>query len=99
MLFQSVDELKIDKSFVLDVMGNLSDSSIVQSTATLAQSLGLHVVAEGVETAEALEFLRTCGVDAVQGYYFSRPLPPGEITAELIEQINAKAASVTSAAD
>jgi diguanylate cyclase (GGDEF)-like protein len=74
-----VDELKIDKSFVFGVPDSPSDSAIVRSTAALGQSLGLHVVAEGVENEHALEFLVGCGVDTAQGYYFSRPVPAPEL--------------------
>ncbi len=74
-----VDELKIDKSFVFGVPDSPSDSAIVRSTAALGQSLGLHVVAEGVENEHALEFLVECGVDTAQGFYFARPLPAPEL--------------------
>ena len=51
-------------------------ASIVETTITLAHSLGMQVIAEGVETAEQLQFLRTKGCDQIQGYYCSRPLSP-----------------------
>ncbi len=70
-----VDGLKVDKTFVLHLVEDARDEAIVTSTITLAHSLGLHVVAEGVETAEALARLTELGCDVAQGYYLSRPLP------------------------
>jgi diguanylate cyclase (GGDEF)-like protein len=70
-----IDVLKIDKSFVRDVMADAADAAIVTSIIALAHNLKLHVIAEGVETAEQLVYLRQHGCDDVQGYYFSRPVP------------------------
>ena len=69
-----VDELKIDRSFVLNLLPGTEDERIVDSVLRLAHALGLRVVAEGVESAEGLEVLRGLGCEQVQGYYFSRPL-------------------------
>ncbi|MBD8525767.1 putative bifunctional diguanylate cyclase/phosphodiesterase [Pseudomarimonas arenosa] len=69
-----VDELKIDRSFVLSLMPGTEDERIVDSVLRLAHALGLRVVAEGVESAEGLDVLRRLGCEVVQGYYFSRPL-------------------------
>jgi len=69
-----VDELKIDKSFVLEVTENRDDALIVKSTIALAHSLGLKVTAEGVENAAASELLASYGCDKLQGYHFSKPL-------------------------
>ena len=69
-----VDELKIDRSFVLSLLPGTEDERIVDSVLRLAHALGLRVVAEGVESAEGLEVLRRLGCEVVQGYYFSRPL-------------------------
>ena len=69
-----VDELKIDKSFVMDLPENTGNKKIVASTVGLAHSLGLSVVAEGVETLEGLTFLKTLGVELAQGYYIAKPL-------------------------
>ena len=70
-----VDELKIDKSFVMGMEQDEGDAIIVRSTIDLAHNLGLSVVAEGVENAAILERLRALGCDEVQGYHISRPMP------------------------
>ena len=67
--------LKIDRSFVSGMVGNTQDAIIVRSTIALAHNLGLGVIAEGVETANAADALRRMGCDQAQGYYFSKPLP------------------------
>jgi len=74
-----VSELKIDKSFVLDMMTNENDAIIVQATIGLAHNLGLTVTAEGVEDEKALEMLNKMGCDIAQGYFFSKPLPKAEL--------------------
>ena len=74
-----VDELKIDKSFVRGMVSDRVDDTIVASTIGLGHSLGLRVVAEGVEDQATLERLGALGCDAVQGYYVSRPLPPDDL--------------------
>lgn len=73
-----LDQLKIDQSFVHDVLINPSDASIAKTIIVLAQNLGLGVIAEGVETEKQREFLAGLGCHACQGYYFSRPLPLAE---------------------
>ena len=73
-----LDELKIDLSFIRGVPGNEDDAAIVTTIISLAQNLGLSVVAEGVETEEQFDFLRERGCDVCQGFLFSRPTPPGE---------------------
>jgi diguanylate cyclase (GGDEF)-like protein/PAS domain S-box-containing protein len=67
-------KLKIDQSFVRDVIQNPEDKAIVLAIIDLSRNLGFQTIAEGVETAEQLAFLRENGCDEVQGYYFSRPL-------------------------
>ncbi|HUK55548.1 MAG TPA: EAL domain-containing protein [Nitrospiria bacterium] len=74
-----VDEVKVDKSFVLGMAANADDAVIVRSTIDLAHNLGLKVVAEGVESREVLERLVEMGCDAAQGYYMSRPIPAEEL--------------------
>ena len=72
-------ELKIDKSFVQEMMGNDRSRIMVQKTIEMGHELGMQVMAEGVETQEQLEFLRVNGCDSAQGYFFSRPIPAGEM--------------------
>lgn len=72
--------IKIDKSFVLNMQTDKDDAVIVRSIIDLGHNLGLKVIAEGVETAQAREMLAEFGCDEAQGYYFSYPLLPGEIT-------------------
>lgn len=69
-----IDVLKIDQSFVNDLTVDADDAAIVVSIISLAHCLRLQVIAEGVETAEQLSFLRAHGCDQMQGYYFSRPI-------------------------
>ncbi|WP_250006581.1 bifunctional diguanylate cyclase/phosphodiesterase [Actinoplanes sp. M2I2] len=80
-----IAELKIDRSFVLDLADNASSRALVASTVELGHRLGLTVVAEGVEDEAAVEALREIGCDTAQGYHFARPLPADALTARLEE--------------
>lgn len=73
-----LDQLKIDRSFVLNLPGDRNDAIIAQTIITMAASLGLDVIAEGVETAAQRAFLLHHGCNSYQGYFFSRPLPLDE---------------------
>jgi EAL domain-containing protein (putative c-di-GMP-specific phosphodiesterase class I) len=74
-----VHELKIDRSFVSQMINNASDEVIVRSTIDLGRNLGLRVVAEGVEDEATRQSLDALGCDAIQGYHVSRPVPPDEL--------------------
>ena len=89
-----VDELKIDKSFVMNMARDASDTMIVRSTIELAHNMGLTVVAEGVDDEGALERLRTLGCDMVQGFLLSRPLTAEEIAARLASHAQARVAAI-----
>jgi len=69
-----VNEIKIDKSFVTDMLTSENDAVIVKSIIDLSHNLGLNVVAEGVEDKETVDRLQSLGCDVLQGYYFSKPL-------------------------
>jgi diguanylate cyclase (GGDEF)-like protein len=79
-----VDELKIDKSFVMGMAEHKDDEMIVRSTIDLGHNMGLKVVAEGVETEQTMAQLKDLHCDLVQGYHLSRPLPPAKLEAWLI---------------
>ena len=80
----AVDEVKIDRSFVMEIsQDGTEEAPFVASIIGLAHSLGLRVVAEGIETQMQADFLRDQGCDELQGYFFSRPVPAAEIPALL----------------
>jgi diguanylate cyclase (GGDEF)-like protein len=74
-----VDELKIDKSFLVDLPSDDGNATIVRSTIELGHNLGLLMVAEGVEDAATLAMLRAWDCDVAQGYLFSRPMPASDV--------------------
>ena len=79
-----VSTIKIDRSFVMDMLASESDAAIVRSTVELGRNLGLQVVAEGVETEEAWEALREQGCTLAQGYLIGKP--PGRALRELLDE-------------
>lgn len=78
-----VAEIKIDKSFVLNMANDENDASIVRATIRLAHDLGLEVVAEGVEDQQAQELLQELGCEYIQGYHIGRPMPNEELLSTL----------------
>jgi len=82
-----VDAVKIDQSFINDLIDSPDDMAIARAIITLAHNFGLRAVAEGVETTEQLEFLRTLNCDGAQGYIFSRPLMANDAAAILSRDI------------
>lgn len=84
-----VHELKIDKSFVMEMDTHKDDAVIVHSTIELAHNLGLRVIAEGVENEQVMAMLAAEGCDQIQGYFISRPVPADGIV-ELFRQMNDK---------
>jgi diguanylate cyclase (GGDEF)-like protein/PAS domain S-box-containing protein len=82
-----VTTLKIDRSFVSDVVSNSADAGIVRAVLAMAHGLKLNVIAEGVETHEQFAYLRSSGCDALQGYWFSRPLPVEAVDKLLAEEL------------
>lgn len=80
-----VDKLKIDQSFVRDIINNEDDAAIVRAIIQMAKGLGLKTIAEGVETAEALAVLAQYQCDEVQGYYLARPMPAAQFREFLLQ--------------
>ena len=79
-----VDLLKIDRSFITDVIERHDDAVITRAVINLAHNLGIEVVAEGVETAEQMRFLKNHRCDLIQGYFISRPMPAKELEQALL---------------
>ena len=78
-----IDEIKIDKSFVMNMTKDYNDAMIIQSTIDLGHKLGRHVTAEGVDSPDSLELLKKWGCDRVQGFYLSQPLSIDELNLKL----------------
>jgi diguanylate cyclase (GGDEF)-like protein len=78
-----LDHLKVDRSFIKDLTADSIDAGIVRTIINLGHELKLQVIAEGVETIEQLDFLRSVGCDGVQGFFFSKPLPAAELAAKI----------------
>jgi len=79
-----LDKVKIDRSFVKNLPDDEEDIAITGVILALSKSLGLHVIAEGVETREQRDFLAQLGCDEAQGYYFSRPVSPQDFQQILV---------------
>ncbi len=90
-----VGELKIDRSFVTPMCENAREEAIVRTTIDLARHLGLHVVAEGIETPDVCERLAEMGCDTGQGYLISRPAPAEELTPWLMGRIGEDSLAAT----
>jgi len=86
-----IDKLKIDQSFVRELTEDPESAAIVEAIVKLAATLNFKTIAEGVETADQLSLLRRCQCMEVQGYYFSRPLPPAQLETWLREWKPARA--------
>src|SRR5262249_40714422 len=74
-----VDVIKIDRVFIADIAAGSRDVAITESLIRMAHALNLKAVAEGVETVDQLELLKSLGCDEAQGFYFAPPLDPGAI--------------------
>jgi EAL domain-containing protein (putative c-di-GMP-specific phosphodiesterase class I) len=85
-----VSEIKVDRSFVMNMEADEDDATIVRSTIDLARNLGLDVVAEGVESEHVWDSLRALGCTAAQGYYISRAVPAAELRTWLLQRRRAR---------
>lgn len=79
-----ITTLKIDRTFVMDIEHNADNAEIIRAIIAMANAMGLGLIAEGVENRHQFEFLRHADCGVVQGYYFSRPLPPADLEAQLV---------------
>ena len=92
-------ELKIDRAFVTDILEQERDRAIVRSTIDLARNLGMTVVAEGIESEETMAYLAAAGCAMGQGFFFSRPLPPEQLTPQLAAAFGLGGAELRSCSD
>ena len=81
-----IDVLKMDRAFILNIENNEKDTQMVSLIIGIAKNLDIPVIAEGVETEEQLRLLKELGCSVVQGYYFSRPLPPEEFESTFLSE-------------
>ena len=72
------DVIKIDRSFLQDFIGSARGQRIVEHTIQMAKSIGLDMIAEGVETKDQADFLQNCGCNTAQGFYYAKPMPVEE---------------------
>jgi len=82
----TLDKLKIDQCFVRDIVTDKRSAAIARATIALAHGLGITVIAEGVETDDQLDYLRSANCDEIQGFIISRPCSPEALTALLMNQ-------------
>ena len=82
-----VDKLKIDRSFVRDLVSDSADAAVINAIIAMAHSLGIRVVAEGVETRAQQDYLQRRGCDEAQGHYFSKPVSPRDFTTYVASRI------------
>lgn len=81
----TVDKIKIDKSFISEVLTNTEDAAITAAIIALSRGLNLNVIAEGVESEEQISYLFKSGCSEIQGYYYSKPVPP-EVIAKYLQE-------------
>jgi EAL domain-containing protein (putative c-di-GMP-specific phosphodiesterase class I) len=91
------DKIKIDRSFVKDIVDGVGSLNIVRAVAAMANGLGMATTAEGVETKEQLDTVRAEGCTEMQGFLFSRPVPAEEIEALLLDKRKAQSTEDRSA--
>jgi EAL domain-containing protein (putative c-di-GMP-specific phosphodiesterase class I) len=91
-----ISTVKIDRSFIRDITTDSDDTAIVSAIISMAHSMGLRVIAEGVETEEQLNILRDLQCNEIQGFLFSPPVPPDEATALLDQNIGSRLQPVIS---
>ncbi|MDP3671520.1 MAG: EAL domain-containing protein [Telluria sp.] len=94
-----VTELKIDRSFVMNMVSDVDDMTIVRTVIDLAHNMGLQVVAEGVESEQALDLLAAMGCDVVQGYFICKPVPSDQLEQWLARRQEANAEAPMAAPD